>query len=145
MSVPPRVAALLAGTLSVEDLDDEELARGYPRSADGSFRGAPTVIPKIVHDRIVRELFKRADQKLKESLLDVVDTMVSIAQDGELDANVRLKAATYVYERLRGKVPEVVVTTDTKRWEEVLDGVYRGPRMQGDIIDAEIVDDGREP
>jgi hypothetical protein len=69
--------------------------------------------------------------------------MCAIAADPEVDAGVRLKASQYVLERLRGKTPDVVVTADVKKWEQVLDGVYRGPRQ--DIVEAEIVDDGREP
>ncbi len=147
INIPPRVAALLDGSLDVADLDEEELAHGYPRAADGSFRAPPTVIPKSLHDRMVRELFSRADQELKQNLLKVTQQMTKIATDPDVDAATRLKASQYVYERLRGKVADVVVTGDVKEWEEVLEGVYRGPRRgpEGTIVDAEVVDDGREP
>ncbi len=71
---------LMAGIISVDDLDDEELARGQCRDKAGGFNGmAPKTIPKELHDRMVRELFGRADNRLKENLLDVVDTMTEIA------------------------------------------------------------------
>lgn len=144
VNVPPRIMALLDGTISVEDLDDEELARGYPRAVDGTFKGsAPKLVPRALHDRMVRELFARADLQLRNNLLKVTETMTRLATDPEVDDSVRLKAATYVYERLRGKVPDVVVTTTTKPWEEVLEGVYRGPRT--DVVEGEVVHDGREP
>ncbi len=123
------------------DLDEEELARGYPRAADGSFRNPPVVIPKRVHDRLVRELFARADLKLRENLVDSVNVMTKIMKDPDVDPKTRLGASQWVYERLRGKVPDVQITGDVKKWEEVFEGVYRGP--QPGTVDGEVVDDGR--
>lgn len=127
------------------DLDEEELARGYPRASDGSFRAPPVVIPKLVHDRLIRELFSRADVELRGNLFAATKTMTDMATDENLDPKVRMQAATWVYERVRGKVPDVQVTGDVKQWEEVLEGVYRGPRPDSTVVDAEVVDDGREP
>ena len=139
ISIPPRVQALLDGTLSVEELDDEELARGYPRAEDGSFRGRPSVIPTIVHQRIQRELFSRAAERLRENLLDATETMTSIARDTEQDAATRMKAAQWVIERLMGKTPDVAVTMDEKRYERLLDRMDRGA-----IPIEEDESDGRE-
>lgn len=142
-NVPARIQALLDGDLDVRDLDDEELARGYPRAADGTFRRAPKLVPRSLHDRMIRELFSRADEMLRGNLMKSVEVMTSIAANPEVDPAQRLKAAQWVYERVRGKVPDLVVTADVKKWEEVLDGVYRGPRPA--TVDGEVLDDGREP
>jgi hypothetical protein len=148
ISIPPRLAALLSGEMDVEDLDDEELARGYPRSADGSFRGGSKIVPRIVYDRMMRELFARADTKLKENLVAAVEVLTNIATNDEVDPAQRLKAVQMILERVRGKTPDVVITTETKKWETVMEGVMRGPRpgspdeARGMVIDG---DDGREP
>lgn len=139
ISIPPRVQALLEGTLSVEELDDEELARGYPRAEDGSFRGRPAVIPTIVHQRIQRELFSRAAEKLRANLLGATETMTAIALDTEQDAATRMKAAQWVIERIMGKTPDVAVTMDEKRYERLLDRMDRGA-----IPIEEDESDGRE-
>lgn len=126
VTVPARVQQLIDGTLDVADLDEEELARGYPRAEDGSFRGRPSVIPTVVHQRIQRELFARAGEKLKANLLAAAQTMASIAADPEQDPKVRMDAAKWVIERLMGKTPDVAVTMDEKRYEKLLDRMDRG-------------------
>lgn len=136
--IPPRVQDLLDGTINVEDLDDEELARGYPRAEDGSFRGRPTVIPTSLHQRIQRELFSRASQQLRESLLGVTETMTSIAQDKEVDPAQRIKAAQWVVERLMGKTPDVSIALDEKKYERVLAELDRG------AIVWDVEEDGRQ-
>lgn len=133
-----RVQALLDGSLSVEDLDDEELARGYPRADDGSFRGRPAVVPTSVHQRVQRELFRRAGEKLKENLITAAETMASVAGDKELDPKVRMDAAKWLIERLMGKTPDVAVSMDEKRYEKLLQDMDRG------AIPLDEMDDGRE-
>jgi hypothetical protein len=132
---------LLDGTLPIEELDDEELARGYPRASDGSFRNPPVVIPRAIHARMMRVLFERANKTLKQNLGYASDVMVSIMNDKELDPKVRMDAAKWVIERIMGKTPEVNVTIDEKRYERLFDRLERG----GDIIEGELVSDGREP
>lgn len=133
-----RVQALLDGSLSVEDLDDEELARGYPRAEDGSFRGRPSVIPTSLHQRVQRELFARAGERLRTNLIDAAETMASIAVNAELDPKVRMDAAKWVIERLMGKTPEVAVTLEEKAYQKLLDRMDRG------AIPVDDIGDGRE-
>lgn len=142
VSVPPRVQALLDGEIAVEDLDDEELARGYPRASDGSFRCPPNVVPRVLHDRMVRELFSRAGAKLKQDLVKSVETMTEIAGNKELDPAVRIKAAQWVIERVMGKTPDVQVNVEEKRYEKVFERIYRG---EGMVVNGDVIDDGREP
>lgn len=126
ITIPKRVQDLLDGTISVEDLDEEELARGYPRADDGTFRGRPTVIPTSLHQRIQRELFARAGEELKANLLKATATMTNIANNPEMDPKDRLKAAQWVIERIMGKMPDVTVSVDEKRYEKLLDRMDRG-------------------
>jgi hypothetical protein len=139
---------LLSGELSVEDLDDEELARGYPRSINGTFQGnRPKVIPKVIHDKMIRELFSRADTLLRENLVQAVDTMARIMNDPTVDTAQRLKAAQWIYERTRGKVPDVIhVSAELQPYEELLDELHRGAGAAGGppesmIVEGEIIDD----
>ncbi len=134
----PRVQALLDGTLSVEDLDDEELARGYPRAEDGTFRGRPAVIPTAVHQRVQRELFARAGEALRTNLVKAAETMASIAADKDQDPKVRMDAAKWVIERIMGKSPEVTVQVEEKAYQKLLDKMDRG------AIPLDELDDGRE-
>lgn len=106
--VTGRYALLLNGIISVEDLDDEEVARGQLKASDGTFRGRP---PKTVPAELVqamrREWLSRAEAKLRDALMDKgLGVLVELAGNDQVDPGVRLRAATTIIERTMGKVPE---------------------------------------
>lgn len=121
----PREIRFKYGKLPVEELDDEELSRGQIRKEDGQFTDNKHVSIEI-HDAMVRRLFERADTKLRENLLDAVDTMAEIAKSTAVEPADRIRAATWIYERLRGKVPSEVKITQDKPFEMVLGAVLEG-------------------
>jgi len=137
--VPDRVAALLDGTLDVSELDEEELARGYPRAADGSVRNPAQVIPRQVFNRLQRELFERANRELKSGLVDVAKMMVSFANNTELDPKVRVDCGKWVTERIMGK-PEQSLTLDVRKYETIFEGTDRSVYD----LSEDDPDDGRE-
>lgn len=149
VAVPPRVQALLDGTLDISELDEEELARGYPRAADGSFRNPPVVIPRAIHARMMRELFERANRKLRENLTDAAATMVSIINNPELDPKIRLDASKWLIERTMGKTPDVTVNIEEKRIDKLFERLDRsaafGERDAVPIVEGEVVMEGYEP
>lgn len=143
---------LLSGVIAVGDLDDEELSRGQCRDSSGGFAGTPPrMVPKDLHDRMVRELFQRADETLKSGLLRAADSIVEIASGSAFEPADRIKAATWLWERLRGKVADVVVHTQDKPWEMVLTAVSGGSRAasrvergvadEEEVLEAETVND----
>lgn len=137
----PRMMALMAGEINVEDLDEDELARGMCRNLNGEFpKKIPNMVPKAMYDRMTRELFERSDQKLREGLVDAVESLVEMIGDKEVDASTRLKATTWMFERLRGKVPDVVQITQEKPFEQVLTHIHRGPRTRvEEVVEGELV------
>ena len=145
VSVPPRIQQLLDGTLDISELDDEELARGYPRAADGSFRNPPIVIPRSIHNRMMRELFQRSGDHLKANLRNAVEVMTNIANNEQNDPNVRLKAAQWVVERVMGKTPDVSVTVDEKKYQAMFDRLERNATTPHVVVEGEVVVDGYEP
>jgi len=101
---------------------------------------------RALYDRLATELYERTDETLKAGLLDAVDTMLDVMENGE-DAQ-RLKAATYVFERLRGKTPEIVQVSADKPFQVVLERLVTGPRRaraaleaaEGEeVLDAEVI------
>lgn len=116
-----RLQKLNQGLLDVSELDDEELARGQCRDSKGGFTGTPPrQVPHAVHQRMVNELFKRADEKLQHSLISVVETMIGVASGDAYEPADRIKAATWIFERVRGKTPEVIEHRQDKPWEMAL-------------------------
>lgn len=116
---------ILDGELKVEDLDIEELVRGRPRAADGTFRGAPPkVVPRSFHDACIRELMKRGKELYTDAYMDVIRVFIEIAKDKKQDAGDRLRAAQYVWERIEGKVPQKVeVGAPQDPWQQLIDGI----------------------
>lgn len=107
--VTGRYAMLIQGIISVEDLDDEELAQGRLRASDGTFRGRPpTILPTELVQAMKREWMSRAQNKLKDALMEKgIGTLVELAGSSVDDA-VRLRAANIIIERLMGKVPDKI-------------------------------------
>lgn len=79
-----------------------------------------------LYDSLVRELYERTDDKLQAALLPAVDRMVDLIDDD--DPKVALRAATYVFERLRGKTPDVIEHRQDKPFQVMLERVVAGPR-----------------
>jgi hypothetical protein len=142
--VAPRAQALLDGTIDVSELDNEELARGYPKASDGSFRGRPPqVIPTALHNRMRKELFERAEVQLKKDLPDAAKFMSEIIADEEVDVKIRLDAAKWLIERVMGKNPTQIQISADAPFMELLEELHRDPGPDTDFIDveAEVVDD----
>lgn len=142
----PRTIALLSGEIQVEDLDPQELARGVCRNPDGTWpKKSSALVPKTMYDAMRSQLFRLADEGLHESLVDVVNTVVKIATSEDVDAATRLNASKWIFERLRGKVPDVVHHIEAKPYEVVLEKIHKGPRPTREIeapevLEAEVVE-----
>lgn len=141
----------------IEALQDEEIfvaelsrrsLESLPTAVRQLFRRNPSN-PRLraLYDQLTQELYARADDVLRSSLLDSVEEIVSLIDSG--DPAVRLRASTYVFERLRGKTPDVIEHRQEKPFQVVLERLVTGPRIAAERIadldqaaeplDAEIV------
>ncbi|QOC56237.1 hypothetical protein SEA_SIENNA_92 [Gordonia phage Sienna] len=144
----PRHIKFKYGRLPVDDLDDEELARGQIRKPDGSWTQNKSVSADI-HNAMIAKLFDRSDEMLRENLLKAVETFAEIATGTAYEPADRLKAAEFIFTRLRGKVPTEIKLGIDKPFEKVLDAVLvggnrsdsRAARATGldDYLDADVV------
>lgn len=142
----------LMGELDPADLTDEELARASIQTGDGKWHRMRS-IPAKVHQRMMSELFKRSDEALQHSLLDVVSTMTEIAKGKAYEPADRIAASKWIFERVRGKNPDRVIHSQDEPWKVVFDGIGGGTRAEsrrargvdpaaiedGNIVDAEII------
>jgi len=124
-----RYAMLAQGVISVEDLDDEELARGQLRAADGSWRGKPPkLVPAALIQAMRREWMGRAEAKLREALLTHgLGVLVELASDPTIDASVRLRASQTIIERTMGKVPERITVAAEDPVETLFRSILADP------------------
>lgn len=142
--LPPnsRWAQLIDGRLKIEDLDDEELARGELRNVNGRFSGKqPQWIPKQFIQAMQRQIISRAAERWHSNLLEAQRQLIALGMDPRVDASVRYRALTYVIERSMGKIPDKIEMSATiKPYEELLEGVTVVRDV--DIIEGEVEDDG---
>ena len=137
VSVPAneRWQAFMEGKLTVQDMDDDELARGQFKARDGTFRGRPPkTIPRDFATQLSRELLKRADSKLRERLILAIETLTQEMINGDRSGD-RIRAANILLERVMGKVPErVVVSAGRPEWESAVDELL-GIGLENEAID----------
>lgn len=145
----PRHIQFKYGKLSVDDLDDEELARGQIRKPDGSFT-MNKFVSSDIHNKMIAKLFERSDELLRNNLLVAVETFAEIASGTAYEPADRLKAAEFIFTRLRGKVPQEIKIGVDKPFEKVLDAVLTGGSRaesranrehDDDYIEGEVVED----
>lgn len=143
----------------LEEWDAEELARGKPRSADGSFRGpAPAWINAAVHEEAIKRFKDISQSDLRALVPTALDTvkmiMTSEATDDKdrplVPAGVKLDAAKWTIEHLVGKPTQRQELDISVKLQGVLAAVMVGPDEQGqlgmamdtdawDVEDAEVV------
>ncbi|QFG12401.1 hypothetical protein HWC69_gp099 [Gordonia phage Ranch] len=152
-----RYQKLVHGIITVEDLDDEELARGQCRDENGRFSGKPPkAIPKDIHDALVRRLFERAREAFQAELLPAIQTLGELARSDAVEPADRIKAASLVIDRVMGKNAEVIVHKQDAPWEVALKTITGGSRAESrrargldpetgePMVDAEIIDEEDE-
>lgn len=136
-----RVADLVSGVLSVEDMDDEELARGYPKNRNGTFAGRPPkVIPYVVHQQIQREFYKRMQETMKKSMPAALEQLAKIATDIHREDRDKLKAIDMILNRVMGKPIERVEISSGEKPFEVTMGRMRRSKPQPPTPEPEEAD-----
>lgn len=127
----PRMVALLKGEMAVEDLDDEELARGYPRDRNGNFTGRPPrMIPLVLHRQIQKVFFQRLEEQMRKALPDAVAMLATIATNPLSEDRDKLKAIDMVLTRIMGKPPEKIELSTGEKPFEMTVGKMRRAKPQ---------------
>lgn len=138
--VTGRMADLLNGDLSVDDLDDEELMSGMLRDKTGKLNSRNKLIPKSMHQELMRRILQRGQEKIRSDYFKALDVVGDIMDDSNNDPAIRLRAANMIIERIAGKTPEKVeLSVEVKKYEEVAVNILR--ELPDDIEEAELVDE----
>lgn len=120
-----RWAKLLSGTITVEDLDDEELARMQVKGKDGAFNGKGRAVPSHLAQQMQREGIKRATEMFRVAAPRAVKRLLEIADDPDAKDSDAIAALRLVLERGLGKQPETVVIAEQSKWDEAQEGAFR--------------------
>ncbi|AZS12538.1 terminase small subunit [Mycobacterium phage DrLupo] len=149
-----RVQKFLSGFLSVEELDDDEVLNGYVRNDDGR-----PIQSKHLHKRfqqeMTKELMARMQRFMQMKLPNMLKVLADLAESDFVEPADRFKAATWLAERVLGKVPDVVFHGSTEEPYERVLALASGSRDEfrksvtsqrvtptdPSVVDVEVVDD----
>lgn len=148
VAVNSHTADMLEGKVSIDAWDDEELWEGRRRGRDGKFSARrPSVVPAECHKELVRRKMSWATHEFAENLTKAVQAICDIASDITLPPGDRLKAATYIADRLLGKAPERMQVMQVEApWQRALNLAIVGNLEQamdrnGTVVAGEAVED----
>lgn len=130
-----RWAALLSGVITVEDLDDEELARMQVRGADGGFSGRRKALPSSIASAMQQEALKRAQADFRVFAPKAVKRLLEIAENPETSNGDAIRALQIALDRGLGKVAETVRIEGADRWGSVLDAGVDLDDLDRDLAD----------
>ena len=136
----PANTRVLTGEDDLSDWDDEELERGYRKDKNGQFRGKPpVVIPKEIHDEMVRRNFAKADKLLNNAVVPACEALREIIDSPATEDKDKLRAVGMILDRVLGKNPErVEVSTGGTPWEmAIVAAVVPASEAGDEILDVE--------
>ena len=114
-------AAILNGEMDLSVWGDEELVRGYRKDKNGRWSGRPpTIVPRAIHDELVKRRLAQAGEMLRESLVDAVVLLRTVVTDEEAQYSDRIKAAALIMDRVMGKAPDKLTVEIEPLWAQAL-------------------------
>lgn len=151
-----RVQQFIQGYRDPSELADDEVIGSFIRDDNGvpnrSFQLREKYLPKFS-----KELKRRLDDYVRQKTPRALEVIFEIADNDLYEAADRLKAATWITERLIGKTPDVVLTGTTEApYTSILEGITAGsredyrrsisstrPGFEGieEALDAEVIED----
>lgn len=119
--------AIRAGKVPWEVLDDEEVSRGKLRDANNGWTGrGPDLLPRMLVQEQLRRVKERYDEKIRSRVLSLLDHHLAIAENEDASEADRLRAITYLTERVFGKIPDKLeMVAEVKPWEGLVEGVLQ--------------------
>jgi hypothetical protein len=146
-----RVQKFMAGFLTVAELDDDEVIGAFVRNDDGR----PITTEKMgtrFQQEMVKELMNRMQRFMTMKLPNMLKVLADLAESDFVEPADRYKAATWLAERVLGKVPEVIYHGSTEQPYERMLSLASGSREEhrrritssrpdAEPIDVAVVDD----
>lgn len=136
----------------VSEWDMDELAKGRPRSSDGTFRGpAPSWITPLIMKEAQDRLRTLTRQDLSSYAADAIKVMGKLMKEDGTDLDgkplvpptVRLNAAQYVLDQLIGKPTNPVEISGNVALQTLMatvlvndeSGAHAHPVIEGEVVD----------
>ena len=94
------------------------------------------------------ELMRRREADLQAALGGAIKSLIEISTSDVYEGADRVKASTFIVEKVMGKAPEKLQIEQTKPWETIFSGVAGGTRDEAraarqldNYVDAEVIHD----
>lgn len=149
LKVSPTTVAILNGEEDLSAWSDEELIRGQRKAKNGRWLGRPPlVVPQAVHAERARRLMSKAHDLLRESTVDAVTLLRDVINNADAPLAIRVQAADMILGRTLPKNVAVHVGIHNEPEPRFLGIIQAGliaVRNDGDVIDAEIIEDDDDP
>lgn len=115
---------ILTGQEDLSEWDDEELRRGQRRDKNGRFQGvAPKIVPKAIHDELVRRTLSQANDLFNENVVTAVECLIDVVKGADSEDKDRIRAAAMILDRVMGKTPDKVeLSAEVKPWQTAVNG-----------------------
>lgn len=115
---------IITGQEDLSVWSKEELERGQRKDRNGRWQGkAPLVVPKAIHDELVKRTLSEAQELMRSNLTAAVEALVDIAKGEDVEEKDRLKAIGMIMDRVMGKTPEKIeLSAEKPKWVEALEG-----------------------
>lgn len=123
-----RPQKFLQGFLDISDLTDEEV-QGLFIYNDAGQKVDSIALGVKMHGQIAQELHRRMNRFLQTKTASMLNVMVDIAESELVEPADRIKAATWVAERVLGKTPEVIMHGKVEApYEAIFETIDAGSR-----------------
>lgn len=123
-----RPQKFLQGFLDISELTDEEV-QGLFIYNDAGQKVQSIALGVKMHGQIAQELHRRMNRFLQTKTASMLNVMVDIAESELVEPADRIKAATWVAERVLGKTPEVIMHGKVEApYEAIFDTIDAGSR-----------------
>ena len=120
----------------IEEWDMEELARGRPRAADGSFRGAkPAYITREMHETAMENFKSMVRSEMNGSTVDALLVLTNLLNNDETDnkgrpvvtAATKADVAKWMVEHVLGKAVQPTTTDISAKLQLILGAAMVNP------------------
>lgn len=142
-----RMQMVEMGIIKVNELTDEEIAKGAIRNDDGTFTPNSQLVSAKINAQMRAEFFERSDRFIRENVMDMLEEMRRIALSPVEEAKDKIQAIQWLTERALGKTPDVLITGKTdNNFDQLLGDITGGSRdeyrnsqrqLAGGLIDGE--------
>lgn len=124
----------------LDEWDLEELARGRPRAADGTFKGrTPSYISREVHEKAMERFKDLITGEMRAHTVTALTVVAQILEEDELDdkgrpvvpASTKLDAAKFLIEHLVGKPKQPIEADISVKLQAILGTAMVSPGDEG--------------